>query len=343
MRLFFVFLLIVINATLPIQSQLRIKAVGDVMPGSYTPNVRIPSDSGKVMIESIGDYLKNADLRIGNFEGAFVKEGIKPNKCSESSRKKNECFEFGVPEYLAKMLPEMGFNAMTFDNNHCNDYGSSGYLNTLYVFDEIGIPIAGQRMPISFKIKNKKIALVAFGFDKNSYKITNLDQTSQVIQQLKKESDIVIVSFHGGAEGKKALYIADSTEYFLGGNRGNVIQFARTAIDAGADFVFGHSPHVLRAVELYKGKLIAYSMGNFLTYGHFNLSGVNGITAILDVTIDESNGNFLSGKIIPFKQKKPGIPYFDTEGEAIELMQKLVSAYKDANLIIDDSGEIIKK
>ena len=343
MKYIFAFLLLLIFGCLPIQSQLRLKVVGDVMPGSYTPKPKMPADSGKAIIKSVGDYLKNADLTIGNFEGAFVKEGIQPNKCSDSLRKKNHCFEFGVPEELAKILPKMGFNAMTYDNNHCNDYGSSGYLNTHYVFDEIGIPLAGQRMPISLKIKNKKIALVAFGFDKNSFKITNLDETSKVIQQLKKENDIVIVSFHGGGEGKKALYIADSTEYFLGGNRGNVIQFARTAIDAGADFVFGHSPHVLRAIELYKGKLIAYSMGNFLTYGHFNLSGVNGVTAILELSLDENNGNFLSGNIIPFKQKKPGIPYFDDKKEAIKLMQKLVSTYKDANLTIDDNGEIIKK
>ncbi len=326
-----------------VQSQLRIKAVGDVMPGSYTPHPRIPADSGKSIIKSVGDYLKNSDLSIGNFEGAFVKEGIKPNKCSDSSRKKNHCFEFGVPEKLAKMLPEMGFNAMTFDNNHCNDYGIDGYLNTLYVFDELKMPVSGQRMPISLTIKNKKISIIAFGFDKNSFKITNLEETDSIIKELKEKNDIVIVSFHGGGEGKKALYIADSTEYFLGGNRGNVIKFARTTINAGADLVFGHSPHVLRAIELYKGKLIAYSMGNFLTYGHFNLSAENGITAILDVELNLENGNFINGRIIPFKQRKPGIPYFDENNSAIKLMQKLVSAHKDANLIINDSGEIIKK
>ena len=89
--------------------------------------------------------------------------------------------------------------------------------------------------------------------------------------------DIVIVSFHGGAEGSKALHVPYGQETFYGENRGHLREFTHTVIDAGADLVWGHGPHVLRGMEVYKDRLIAYSLGNFATYGRFNTRGQQGL------------------------------------------------------------------
>ena len=115
----------------------------------------------------------------------------------------------------------------------------------------------------------------------------------------------------------------DTTETFLGEDRGNVYQFAHTVIDAGADMVIGHGPHVLRAMEIYKNKLIVYSLGNFLTYGNMNLSGVNSITVILKAEIGPNNGNFIRGKLISVKQIGNGIPIPDETNEGFNLIKSL--------------------
>jgi hypothetical protein len=111
-------------------------------------------------------------------------------------------------------------------------------------------------------------------------------------------------------------------------------------IDAGASIIFGHGPHVTRAVEIYKGKFIAYSLGNFCTYSKFGLNGVLGIAPIMKVFIDE-NGKFLKGEIIPVKQIKRGIPVIDENKTVIKVIKKLSEEdFPDSKLLIDDDGHI---
>ena len=117
--------------------------------------------------------------------------------------------------------------------------------------------------------------------------------------------DIVIVSFHGGAEGADFQHVPKTNEMFHGENRGDVYNFAHTMIDNGADVVFGHGPHVTRAIEVYKDRFISYSLGNFCTYGRFNLAGPNGLAPIVKINVDTS-GRFLSGRIIPVYQTMAG-------------------------------------
>jgi poly-gamma-glutamate capsule biosynthesis protein CapA/YwtB (metallophosphatase superfamily) len=203
----------------------------------------------------------------------------------------------------------------------------------------MGISYSPKRGFASLLIKGKKLAVVAFGYSEKSYNISDLTNTSEVISSLKKEFDIVIVSFHGGAEGSNALHVTNQPEFFLGENRGNVIAFAHTAIDAGADLVIGHGPHVLRAMEIYKNKLIAYSLGNFLTYGNMNISGVTGVSAILSAELDENSGDFVRGKIIPVKQVDNGIPVYDKSMEAVNLISKLTGkAFPELKIIFHPEG-----
>ncbi len=111
-------------------------------------------------------------------------------------------------------------------------------------------------------------------------------------------------------------------ETFLGEDRGDLRGFARAVVDAGADLVLGHGPHVLRGMEIYKDRLIAYSLGNFATYGRFNLSGFLGVGVVLDVTLTP-DGRFVTGKLLPTKQQGAGIPSRDEAGEAIDLIRTL--------------------
>lgn len=319
------FILIFLSVSPANLPQIRIKAVGDIMLGSVTPKTILPPNNGEEFVFSMGEYLEKADIVFGNLEGAIINDGMQPVKCSEKSRKAGRCYEFGMPEYLAASLKGMGFNVLNMDNNHSEDYGADGYLFTQHKLTELGIKFAPKTGSAEFIIEGKRIVVAAFGYSGTSHNISDLENTRSVIEELDKHYDIIIVSFHGGAEGRDKVNIKNETELFLGENRGNVIAFAHTAIDAGADMVIGHGPHVLRAIEIYKNKLIAYSLGNFLTYGNMNISGVTGISVILDVDIDLYTGDFLRGKLIPVQQFGYGIPKFDETGNGFKLVESLTN------------------
>jgi len=306
-------------------AQIKIKAVGDIMLGSVTPKEILPSDNGNEFVKSAASLLVGSDIVFGNLEGSFIKDEMEPNKCSEASRKRETCYEFGMPDYLAVSLKELGFNVMNQDNNHSEDYGFEGYLFTQEKLEELNIKFMPKQGLAEFNINNVRITLAAFGYSENSHNISDLENAKNVINNLDDKYDIIIVSFHGGAEGRDALHIKDSTETYLGENRGNVIAFAHTVIDAGADMVIGHGPHVLRAMEIYKNKLIAYSLGNFLTYGNMNISGINGVNIILQAELENSTGDFLRGKLISIQQVGNGIPAIDETNEGFHLIKDLTS------------------
>ncbi len=336
-------LLLPCNSVLPLHAQIRIKAVGDVLLGSYTPQTFIPPQNGQIFVDSVGAYLRGADITFGNFEAAFVREGMKPQKCAEASRRRGVCFEFGVPLALAPTLKNLGFTVMSVDNNHADDYGAEGAEITKQTLREQGVQPASKRGFAELSVKGKRCAVAAFGFSETSHNISDIATAQSVIRDLKKRFDLVFVSFHGGAEGKGATHVPDKTEIFVGENRGNSVRFAHAAIDAGADMVIGHGPHVLRALELYRDHLIAYSLGNFLTYGNINVKGVSGVTCVLEASIDEASGKFLGGKIVPVLQLPPGIPVYDHEKQAIQLLQELTKAdMPQTPLVIEADGTLRK-
>ncbi|MGB0932497.1 MAG: MFS transporter, partial [Chitinophagales bacterium] len=162
------------------------------------------------------------------------------------------------------------------------------YLASSYGTKELGIETAGllTKPTAVFEKNGIKYGFAAFAPNSGTVDVRNITKAKAIVSELAKQSDIVIVSFHGGAEGSKYEHVPHKTEYFYGENRGNVEQFAHAVIDAGADIVFGHGPHVTRAVEVYKERFITYSMGNFATYGRFNLRGPNGIAPLYKLTID---------------------------------------------------------
>jgi hypothetical protein len=113
------------------------------------------------------------------------------------------------------------------------------------------------------------------------------------------------------------------------------------AIDAGADLVIGHGPHVLRALELYRGKLIAYSLGNFLTYARFNIDGPSGLTAALKVRIDAGTGGLLDAALLPFRLAGEGIPVPDPERKAVRLIRSLTRTdIARPGIVITDDGKV---
>ncbi len=323
---------------------LKIKAVGDIMLGSTTPTKILPPGNGEQFAKAIGQYLEGADITFGNLEGVFVSEDLKPQKCSETSRKARRCYEFGMPDNLAPALKDMNFSVLSMDNNHNSDYGAAGVRHTKSVLDGLDIRYAAKKAPIIIEVQGKKIGIAAFGHSSISYRVSDLAVAKKVIEGLDAKCDLVLVSFHGGAEGVNAQHVKDETEEYFGENRGNLVQFSRTVIDAGADLIIGHGPHVLRGIDVYKNKLIIYSLGNFLTHGNVNIRGVLGNSAIMDLELDLESGDLVSGQIIPTKQTGKGIAVYDEAGKAITLIKDLSKAdFPQSKLSITSDGRITRQ
>jgi poly-gamma-glutamate capsule biosynthesis protein CapA/YwtB (metallophosphatase superfamily) len=321
---------------------LSLVAVGDIMMGSHGPKGILPPNDGRDLFAGILSHLKGGDITFGNLEGPLHDEGG-VGKCRET--KSPWCFEFKMPTRYGLYLKEAGFTVLNIANNHTLDYGTEGIKSTLETFSVLGIRPAGGQAVAELTVKGKKIALLGFSYRLSPYSwsLLEIDQAQEMIRKIKESHDLVIVSFHGGGEGKNALQVVNTNEIFLGEDRGNVMLFSRSVIEAGADLVLGHGPHVLRAMEIYKKKLIVYSLGNFLTYGLFNLKGPNGIGGILKVQIDLENGDFLEGRLIPLRLEKGGIPALDPDREGIQLLKELTYRNGDLfNVRITDEGEILR-
>ncbi len=314
------------NPTVKKSDSITIAAVGDIMLGSTSINdTFLPPNDGVDMLKEVTPILSAADIAFGNLEGPML-EGGSTSKCSPRSTR---CFAFRVPTRYGKYLKDAGFDVLSLANNHAADFGDFGLESTRKTLDALGIKHAGsdklQLATTIIQSKGKKIAFIGFATNNITPNINDLTFAKSLVEAANKQADIVVVSFHGGAEGPTAQRVPNKTEMFAGQNRGNLPLFAKTVIDAGADLVLGHGPHVLRAMDIYKDRLIVYSMGNFATYGMFRLENETALTAIFEIKL-ALDGKFLSGKLHGGKQPGKGGPVLDNSGEAIRKVRELSTA-----------------
>lgn len=318
-------------------SVITVSAVGDIMMGSTWPEPKLPPDDGAGIFDAVKPHFLNHDIVFGNLEGPLF-DGEADAKCRDLTR---TCYAFKTPTRYARYLLDAGFTALGIANNHASDFGTAGRDSTIRTLQAAGIKPVGGMAEASFLVRGTRVAIAGFSYSDNPYShsILNVREARAVVRRLKARHDLVIVSFHGGAEGRGALHVPDGRETFLGEERGNVKAFARGVVDAGADLVLGHGPHVVRALEIYKGKLIAYSLGNFLAYERFNLDGASGRSFILSVSMDAGTGMFLSGSLVPVRLVREGIPEPDPDTSAVSLARRLTKQdLPDSGLLIAKDG-----
>ncbi|MDR1553368.1 MAG: CapA family protein [Prevotellaceae bacterium] len=314
---------------------------GDIMLGSnYPSNANLPVNDGRELLSKAKDILKDADITFGNLEGCFLDKGGNPKSC------KSKCYFFRMPDRYVNYLVDAGYDLISVANNHMGDFGAPGRENTVKVLREAGLNYAGLENICEtsiFEIDGIKYGFCGFAPNSGTVKITNIANAKKTVTQLKSECDIVIVSFHGGAEGKDNNRVTRKPETFYGENRGNVYEFAHAVIDAGADIVFGHGPHVVRAAELYNDRFIIYSMGNFCTSGTFNINGTSGYAPIVKVFVDKE-GKFVKGQIFSFLQKDKTGPVPDNNNSAAKEIKRLTELdFPQTDLVISDEGIIKRK
>jgi poly-gamma-glutamate capsule biosynthesis protein CapA/YwtB (metallophosphatase superfamily) len=306
------------DASVPSAPLLRLRAVGDMMLGTSVPEGKLPPDRGDHLLEAVAPLLRDADVTFANLEGPLCDSGTS-NKC----RPKSNCFAFRMPTAYGAHLADAGVDVVSTANNHAGDFGEACRRETEATLDALHLAWSGPPGTVArLTVGGRKLALVAFHTSDSTNDVNDLPRAKALVSQLAREVDLVIVSFHGGKEGLDATHVADGPEPYLGENRGDLKRFAHGVIDAGAALVLGHGPHVLRAMEVYRGHLIAYSLGNFATYGRFDLTGLLGVAVVLEAQLDEQ-GRFVEGRLFPVKQLGLGVPVPDEAGQGVEQVRSL--------------------
>lgn len=320
-------------------NKIVIAAVGDIMLGTTWPSEGLlPPNDGADILKEVSPKLSTANITFGNLEGPMLDNGTS-SKCGSNSK---NCFAFRVPTRYGKYLKDAGFDVMSLANNHAGDFGSAGLSSSRSVLDNLGIAHSGEIGDIArLSAEGKKIALIGFATNNIAYNLNNIEQAKKAVSEAAASADIVIVSFHGGGEGAPRQNVPYGTEIYLGENRGDLRKFTHAVIDAGADLVIGHGPHVVRGMEVYKNHLIAYSLGNFATYGPFNLNGPCGLSLILEAHIG-LDGSFLGGKVHPVKQEKPGGPRLDSNNAVIPVINRLSQDdFGTTAVTVKDDGTLV--
>jgi Bacterial capsule synthesis protein PGA_cap len=302
---------------------ITIAAAGDVMLGTTFPDETgglLPPDDGRNLLAEVTPVLSAADVAFANLEGPLV-DGGTSEKCARS--KPGRCWAFRVPTRYGEHLARAGLDVVSVANNHAGDFGDEGRASTRRVLDQVGIRHAGGPGEVALlDVDGRRVAVLAFATSAATNDLRDLEGAKVMVADARARADLVVVSMHAGAEGADRQHVPPGKEEFLGEDRGDVRAFAHAAIDAGAALVIGHGPHVVRGMEVYRGRLVAYSLGNFATYGGMNLNGPNGLTLVLEVHL-APDGAFLGGRIHPARQERPGGPHLDPRGEVIGVVRRL--------------------
>ena len=318
--------------------RLSIAAVGDMMIGTDYPQNHPPDDDGVSFFEDVAPILSAADIAFGNLEGVLLDGGEPGKKCSNPAA----CYLFRSPTRYADHYRAAGFDVLSLANNHARDFGEEGRSSSMQAIAERGMYHSGREGDFaSLVVNDLKVAVLAFAVTKNSNMLLDYESAFTSVAHAAANHDIVVVSFHGGAEGIDHMHIPFAEEEYYGEPRGDVVWFARGVVDAGADLVIGHGPHVVRAMERYKNRLIAYSLGNFATYYGISVAGLKGVAPILTVTMD-GTGAFLEGEIVSTKQIRPAGPSIDTSQRALRKIRQLsVDDFGSPGLLFTNDGDVL--
>ena len=341
----------------------RLAFVGDINLGTETLEDGVPPDSGRGLLDRSRPSL-TGDLVIGNFEGVLADTGT-PTKCllppsRDRARKtrlkpgapaptpatRPNCYAFRTPTMLAPRLVEAGFTHMNLANNHANDLGPAGRQSTEQVLEGLGVRLYGPLGRITVDTIRRgdsltAVGLIGFTTYPYAYNLLDIERSAAVVDSVRPMVDLLVVTFHGGTEGVKALRTGEAAESLGKEPRGDLRRWARAVIDAGADAVIGHGPHVLRGMEFYRGRLIAYSLGNFATYRGFNLTGPLGITGVLQLEF-AGDRTLRAARFVPMKQLPRQGPFPDSDSTALHLIRRLSAEDFGASAaVMTESGEII--
>ena len=318
---------------LPAITSITISAAGDCTFGSDQSSpasvnfysVYNKKKDNAYFFRKVKKYFKTDDLTLVNLEGTLT----------TSSTRVDKTFAFrGNPSYV-NILKKGAVEAVAFANNHCADYGTQSYHDTINTVRNAGIKLSSYEKVSIYKTKDRRIGMVSVnGLLGLEYSKNLID--SGIKKLKKRNADLIIVSMHAGIEHTAVLNDVQK-------------QLGHYAVDKGADLVLGHHPHVLQGIEQYKGVYIVYSLGNFCFGGNTNPSDKD--TMIFQQTFYFQNNKLQKTKdvrIIPCRLSSTTAinnyqptPLKGTEKKrVIARINKYSKPYKVA---FDQTGKLLKK
>jgi hypothetical protein len=289
--------------------------VGDI---SFSTREGLPPNGGRGVFAPVASALRGTDLALGNLEGTLGHGGS--SKCSGG---RGNCFAFQAPPALAGVLRGAGFGLVNLANNHSRDFGDSGLRQTKDALRRARLAQTGLDHEIAIRrVGGVRTAFLGFAPYPWTSPLTDIPAARRLIATAARRARIVVVIVHAGAEGARAVHVPHGTETAFGENRGNTRGFVHAAIDAGADVVLGSGPHVLRGMECYRRRLIAYSLGDFAGYNTLSTAGVLALTGALRVRLT-ATGSLDQARLLPMRLVRPGVPRPDPGGASIQLVRRL--------------------
>lgn len=302
--------------TIPTAGAVTIAWGGDVTLGSSYGQ---PPARGWPQLAPVAPVLRSADLAAVNYEGTFAPGG--PSKCGVPGR--DNCFAFQAPPANARTLARAGVDIVNLANNHAFDFGPEGYRGTRAALHRARVRATGAPGQIRvLRAGGHSVGFVGFSSYPWSAPLNDLGRVARLVRAADRRADIVVAMFHGGAEGSDKLHVPYRREFAFGEDRGHLRLFARLAIDAGADAVLGSGPHVLRGMQLYRGRVIAYSLGNLSGWRNFSTGGVLSYSAVLKVDLSPK-GRLTGGRVTSLRLNGIGVPRRDSANGAERLMRRL--------------------
>ncbi len=299
----------------PIADTITLSGVGDVIMGTEPHD--LPPNDGAGFFDQVKAALAS-DLVMGNLETPLSADTGKV-KCGTQAG----CFQFYLPPSYANHLRDGGFQMLNLANNHTNDMGPVGLRNTESALDAVGIKHTGAPNQITYvTVKGVTVAVLGFSIYSWGANLNHIAAAKALVSQAAAKADLVVIQMQGGAEGSDRAHVHPGHEIFLGEDRGDLIAFSHAVIDAGADVIFGHGPHIMRGMEFYKGRLIAYSLGNFCGYGVLNSSGYLGVGGVLRVSLHK-DGSWAGGTLVPTEMVRHGLPAPDPGRRALAFVNGL--------------------
>jgi hypothetical protein len=304
------------TTTMPpdVSKRVTIAWVGDTVLAS---KYGMPPNAGRASMAPVVGPLRSADLAFANLEETL--SALPDTKCGGSPN----CFAFQAPPSMAKLMTAAGFDIMNLANNHADDFGPAGRRSTENALRKAGLRWTGRPGQITIMRRSGlRIALLGFAPYRWAPRLEQIRVAQALVRKAARQADIVVVAMHAGAEGSGATHVPHGTETFLGENRGDSRRFSHAVIDAGADLVVGSGPHVIRGMERYHGRLIAYSLGNFAGYKNFGTGGTLSLSAILRVEL-RGDGAFMGGAWISLLLDGNALPHPDPSGASARLVAQL--------------------
>lgn len=289
----------------------RLTGTGDIV-FTDAPN------ANKEAFRSFLPVFKRASVVLGNLEGAITNELVTAKKYIPG-----RSYAFRFDPDVVELITEANFNVISIANNHSNDFGRTGQLDTVRFLTSKGVQVTGLKGTNAVvKVGGLRVAIVTAAHYAVFNNVLEMDTMADQVAKLRQDHDAVVVFYQLGSEGDTAALLPGAPEIFLDEARGDAREFARRMQSAGAALLIGHGPHVLRAAECMGSTPVFHSIGNFVSAGGLSTRNLSNVSLLPEVLFN-GNGQVRGVRAFPVTFSPQRYPVLDITWRGVSLINAL--------------------